>query len=101
MDYTTTLTEDELLAIGLQSAQLIADSSNALSTLKQLSQNFPRYASSIARRVVISEELEEEVVNNQAKAQGGLNVVWLNGVQLTEADLNAFSCVCSSLLVPR
>ena len=64
-DYSTPLAEDELLQIGFQSAQLLYDSHNALATLKQLSQNFPKYASAIARRVTVDPELEQEVFHNQ------------------------------------
>ena len=92
-DYTTPLTDDELLNIGLQTAQLASDAPDALATIRQIAQNFPRYASAIARRVVVDEAVEEEIANNQAKAQGGISVVWLNGAQLTEADMNPFSCV--------
>ncbi|KIP02024.1 glycosyltransferase family 24 protein [Phlebiopsis gigantea 11061_1 CR5-6] len=91
VDYTTPLTDDELLNIGLQAAQLAVDAPDALTTIRQLAQNFPRYASAIARRVVVSETVEEEIANNQAKAQGGISVVWLNGAQLSEADMNPFS----------
>lgn len=97
-DYTSPLTEDELLNIGLQSAQLVADSNDALATMKLLSQDFPRYASSVARRVVVSSELEEEVVQNQAKAQGGVSVAWLNGAAVGEGEMNPFSYGYSFLL---
>ncbi|KAG6906149.1 hypothetical protein DXG01_015679, partial [Tephrocybe rancida] len=50
--------------------QLIADSPNPLATLKQLSQNFPKYASALARRVVINSSLDEELQANGMKAQG-------------------------------
>ena len=106
-DYTSALTPDELLYIGFQSAQLIYDSNtqhledrdtasahdplNALNTLKQLSQNFPKYASTLARRVVIDENLQAELFQNNMKVQGGANAVWLNGVVVQEKDMNPFS----------
>ena len=93
VDYNTPLASDELLQIGLQSAQLLFDSNNALSTLKQLSQNFPKYASAVARRVMVLPELEEEVLSNHAKAQPGVSMVWLNGVIVPETDMDPFSYV--------
>ncbi|THH29185.1 hypothetical protein EUX98_g5002 [Antrodiella citrinella] len=106
-DYTSALTSDELLSIGLQSAQLIYDSNqqdledassaskhdpmNVLNTLKKLSQDFPKYASTVARRVVVEPKLQEEVYNNGVKVMGGVSAVWLNGVVIQEKDMNPFS----------
>ena len=78
-----------------------ADASDALAMTRQLAQNFPRYASAVARRVTVSEAVEQEITNNQAKAQGGISVVWLNGAQLNEGDMNPFSCVAQSWVCTR
>ena len=79
--------------IDIQAAQLIYDAppSEKLSTLKHLSQNFPRYAGALARRVAVQAELLDEIAANQPRARGGLNVAWLNGVTLEEKDLNPWS----------
>ncbi|KAI0948225.1 hypothetical protein AcW1_009797 [Taiwanofungus camphoratus] len=90
LDSSTPLTEDELLDIGLQAAQLIYNAEEPLSTLKQLSQNFPKYATSLARRVTIDPDLLDEVEENQIKAQGGASVAWLNGMVIHERDMNPF-----------
>lgn len=67
------------------------DSPNALATLKQLSQNFPKYAAAMARRVEINPDLRDEVRRNSMKAQAGLNAVWLNGATVPENRMNPFS----------
>lgn len=87
------MTPEELLNIGLQASQLLYDAGKegALATLKQLTQDFPRYALDVARRVTIEDGLEEEVVNNQVRAQGGVSMAWLNGVIVPETDWNPFS----------
>ncbi|KAI0641470.1 glycosyltransferase family 24 protein [Trametes meyenii] len=93
VDVTAPLTEAELLEIGLQAAQLIYDAEEPrlrLATLKQLSQNFPRYAGALARRVSANASLLAEVAANQALAPGGANAIWLNGIALEEKDLNPF-----------
>jgi UDP-glucose:glycoprotein glucosyltransferase len=104
------LTEDELLCtskklvrlsfliwlysvIGFQSAQLIRDSSTPLETLRELSQNFPKYATTISRRVIIDRTLEEEVKANHEKASPGINMVWLNGAVVDEKDMNPYAYV--------
>ncbi len=85
-----------MLEIDLQAAQFIYDSEDKLSTLKHLAQNFPWYASALARRVSVDQLLLEELSTNQPRARGGVNVAWLNGVTLEEKDLNAFRCAAYS-----
>lgn len=93
VSYSEALSEPELLRLALQTTQLLYDSEDALSTLKQVSQNFPKYASAIARRVSVNEELEEEVQTNHAMAQPGVSMVWLNGAVIPETDMNPFAYV--------
>ncbi|KAJ4470665.1 glycosyltransferase family 24 protein [Lentinula edodes] len=89
-DANTPPTEDELHTIGFQASQLIMDSSNPLLTLMHLSQNFPKYVTTLARRVSVNEDLAQEVHENQLRVQGGANAMWINGVSVAEKDLNAF-----------
>ncbi|KAH9887933.1 glycosyltransferase family 24 protein [Cubamyces lactineus] len=94
VDVTAPLTEEELLDIGLQATQLIYDAEEPLErlrTLKHLSQNFPRYAGALARRVTVNQSLLEEITENQARAPGGASAVWLNGVSIEEKDWNSFA----------
>ncbi|KAF9461692.1 glycosyltransferase family 24 protein, partial [Collybia nuda] len=84
----TPLSEGELQEIGLQATQLIADSSEPLATLMQLSQNFPKYATIVARRVVVNSSIEEEIHENSLKAQGGAHMFWLNGAAVRDKDVN-------------
>ncbi|KAI0823499.1 glycosyltransferase family 24 protein [Trametes gibbosa] len=94
VDFTTPLTDEELLEIGLQATQLIYDAEeplDRLATLKQFSQNFPRYAGALARRVTVNESLLHEVEVNQQRAPGGANAVWLNGASIEEKDMNPFA----------
>ncbi|KAL0959808.1 hypothetical protein HGRIS_011489 [Hohenbuehelia grisea] len=85
-DPASPLSEAELENIGLQATQLIANSTEPLATLVQLSQNFPKYASALARRVVVNSSVETAVQNNAQKVQGGINVVWMNGLILDDDD---------------
>ncbi|KAI0090064.1 glycosyltransferase family 24 protein [Irpex rosettiformis] len=91
ISYSEALTESELSQIAFKATQLLYDSDDALSTLKQISQNFPKYASAIARRVTIQQDLEEEVQANHAKAQPGVSMVWLNGLVVPETEMNPFA----------
>ncbi|THV04765.1 glycosyltransferase family 24 protein [Dendrothele bispora CBS 962.96] len=89
-DASTPLTEDELVEIGLKASQLISESSEPLLTLLQLSQNFPKYATSLSRRVVVNEAFADELHSNQLRVQGGINLLWLNGVPVPEKEVNPF-----------
>jgi UDP-glucose:glycoprotein glucosyltransferase len=79
------------VALGIQCTQLIMESSNPLRTLTQLSQNFPRYATAIARRVIVKEEVQLEVSMNHMSARPGFDMVWLNGATVQEKDMNPFA----------
>jgi len=74
--------------IGILAAQLVSDSDTPLETLRQLVHDFPKYATSLSRRVVPQSGLLQEVASNSHKIQPGLSAVWLNGVQLSPDDMN-------------
>lgn len=42
----------------------------------------------MARRVALNNSVVEEVEENQLKAQGGINMMWLNGQVVQESDLD-------------
>ncbi|KAF7983169.1 hypothetical protein HWV62_23402 [Athelia sp. TMB] len=94
-DYTSPLTEEELQDIGFQAMHLIHDSKDPLATLRQLAQDFPKYATLISRRVLgddaVEDGLIDEVLANQAKAPPGTNMVWLNGAIISENDMTPFA----------
>ncbi|KAI5117547.1 hypothetical protein M0805_004373 [Coniferiporia weirii] len=89
-DVSLPLSAEEFLTIGIQATQLITDSSSPLATLTQLSQNFPKYAATLARRVALNESVAAELGDNWTKAQGGVNMMWLNGLAVQEGDLTPF-----------
>ncbi len=62
--------------------------------LRQISQNFPKYATSLARRVPEpSEDLRNEAVANEIMASHLFSGVWINGLKIAEKDLNPFGSV--------
>jgi len=89
-DSNVPLTADELEELGAQAAQIIASSSNPLATLTHLSQNFPKYATSVARRVKVNSNISDELHANSLKAQRGTNIFWVNGLQIDAKDVNPF-----------
>ncbi|KAH6906727.1 hypothetical protein BKA70DRAFT_1372357 [Coprinopsis sp. MPI-PUGE-AT-0042] len=86
-DASVALTSEELAGLGPQAVQLIADSEQPLETFIRLSQDFPKYAASLARRVVANESIVEELRENAVKARGGVNMLWLNGKPMEAHDV--------------
>ncbi len=76
--------------IGILATQLVSESDTPLETLKQLIHDFPRYATSLSRRVVPQSGLVQEIASNSHKIQPGVSAVWLNGVQLSTDDMNPY-----------
>jgi len=78
------------LGIAIKSAQLVLMSPDPLKAMIHLSQNFPKYATSVARRVIVDPVLQEELEHNSIKAQAGINMAWLNGFVIQDSDINPF-----------
>ncbi|KAG8905722.1 hypothetical protein FRC01_008250, partial [Tulasnella sp. 417] len=92
IDLGKPLTNDELTALGFKTSQVILESSDPLTTLKQLSQNFPKYATSISHRVnPLNESIVVALGENMRKVQSGANMVWMNGRPLQPTDMNPFA----------
>ncbi|KAN0127772.1 hypothetical protein V8E53_014432, partial [Lactarius tabidus] len=91
LDAGVPLTTDEIVQIGILSTQLVSESLTPLQTLKQLVHDFPRYATSLARRLVPQSGLLEEIASNTAKIRPGVNAVWMNGAQASSDEMNPYS----------
>ncbi|KAJ3935859.1 MAG: hypothetical protein NXY57DRAFT_855467, partial [Lentinula lateritia] len=72
-----------------QASQLMMNSSNPLLTIMHLSQNFPKYVATLACHVSVNKGLAQEVHENQLRAQGAANAMWINRVFVADKDLNA------------
>ncbi|KAG8891208.1 hypothetical protein FRB99_003787, partial [Tulasnella sp. 403] len=79
-----------LLALGFKTSQFILTSEQPLSTLKQVSQNFPKYAQAISRRINLSDEVVMALGGNMRMVQAGNNMMWLNGKPIASSDMNPF-----------
>ncbi|KAG7448716.1 uncharacterized protein BT62DRAFT_965246 [Guyanagaster necrorhizus] len=87
---TVPLTDEEILVLSLKASQIIAESSEPLDTLRIISQDFPRYATSLGRRVGANESIAQELHTNQLRVQAGGHAFWLNGVPLAEKDVTPY-----------
>lgn len=87
------LSTSELLELGLKSASFIMQSEKPFETLIKLTQDFPKYSGSIAAHEVSSKFLAEHSANRAALAPSGVNVLWANGLQLIERQIESFTLV--------
>ncbi|KAG6330916.1 hypothetical protein ID866_8172 [Astraeus odoratus] len=99
------LSTEEVASLGVKAVQFLASVSSqpwigsyvrqcwdshkleppAIETVfRTLSTSFPLYATSLARKVQLTDEVNDEVLENWAKASPGVNMVWVNGRVLNE-----------------
>lgn len=78
------------LDLGSKATGLIMSAPRPLQALVHLSQNFPKYATTVGRRVTPSPEVLSELNENWQKIPPGFSSVWLNGVILQPHDVNIF-----------
>ena len=87
------LSTSELTELGLKAASFVVASERPFDTLVKLTQDFPKYSSQIAGHKVSEEFLAEHAGNRALLAPSGVNVLWANGVQLIERQIDAFALV--------
>ncbi|KAG8424224.1 killer toxin resistant protein, variant 2 [Metarhizium acridum] len=87
------LSTSELSSIGMKAASFIKDSDHPFDTLVKLTQDFPKFASSIASRNVSIAFAAENKQNRAKKMRGGINFLWMNGAQLTDREIQPFALV--------
>lgn len=85
------LSSSEVSRLGMNSAAYVMDSEDPLGTLLKLSQNFPRYSSTVAAHNATKELRNEIRVNRARMIPPGYNVMWINGVQIDSRQIDAFS----------
>ncbi|KAH8978341.1 UDP-glucose:glycoprotein glucosyltransferase-domain-containing protein [Lactarius akahatsu] len=91
LDVGEPLTKDEIAQIGILATQLVSESPTPLQTLKHLVHDFPKYATSLARRIVPQSGLLEEISSNSYKIRPGVSAVWLNGAPVSPDEMNPYS----------
>ncbi|EFW99992.1 udp-glucose:glycoprotein [Grosmannia clavigera kw1407] len=87
------LSKSELAELGLKAADYIVQSADPLATLLKVTQDFPKYSSAMAAHEVSEAFATEHRANRALLVPSGMNVLWMNGVQLTERQMQAFALV--------
>lgn len=85
------LSASEVSRLGWNSAAYVLDSASPLDTLVKLSENFPKYSSQLASHNSSADLRKEVRVNRGRMIPSGNNFIWINGVQIEERQVDAFS----------
>lgn len=87
------LASSDLSSLGLKAASFILQSDRPLDTLIKLTQDLPRFLTSVVAHN-ISSQIEEELQSNGALGvPEGMNVLLVNGVQLIERQIEPFALI--------
>ena len=85
------LTATELLGLGMKTSSFIMNSEQPFETLIKMSQDFPKYSSAITKRNISKAFSAEHRANRETFLPAGLNVVWMNGLQVEARQMDAFA----------
>lgn len=87
------LSTSQLRDLGLKAGSFVMHSDNPFDTLLKLTQDFPKHSTSLASRNISQDFLDEHQANRASLVPSGFNVLWMNGVQLIERQMDAFALV--------
>ncbi|KAH9037978.1 hypothetical protein EDB83DRAFT_2524557 [Lactarius deliciosus] len=89
-------------SISILATQLVSESPTPLQTLKRLVHDFPKYATSLARRIVPQSGLLEEISSNSCKIRLGVSAVWLYGARVPPGEpVQVMSSLFTVHYIPR
>ncbi|KAL4785908.1 UDP-glucose:glycoprotein glucosyltransferase-domain-containing protein [Aspergillus varians] len=87
------LSASEVSRLGLNTVSYVANSDDPLDTLVRLSQDFPKYSSTIAAYNTSAKLLREIKANRLEMIPSGTNALWINGVEIDPRQIDAFFLV--------
>lgn len=85
------LSTSELHSLALKAASFVMQSENPFETLIKLSQDFPKFSTAVAAHNTSTEFLVEHFENRGLLVPAGVNVLWINGIQIFERQVDAFT----------
>jgi len=89
------LSSSELSGLGLNAGSFIIESNDPFQTLIKLTQDFPKFSTSVAARNASASFITEHHQNREVAAPPGMNALWMNGVQLTERQIDPYTLVAN------
>lgn len=87
------LTASDLSSLGLKATSFILQSDDPLETLMKLTQDLPKFLTTIVAHNVSTQFEKDFRLNSLEGVPGGLNMLWLNGVQLIERQIEPFALI--------
>ena len=87
------LSTSELASLGLKAATFILQNETPLEALVKLTQDFPKFSTSIAAHEVSKEFEAEHELNRGQRVPGGISFLWMNGLQLIDRQIEPFTLV--------
>lgn len=87
------LSTSDLATLGLKAASFIHQSTDPFQTLVKLSQDLPRYAASLTIHNVSQDFVAEFERNKAIGIRGGINFLWINGLQIIDRQIDPFSLI--------
>lgn len=91
LDDLRPLSSSEVSRLGLNTVGYVLDSDDPFDTLVKLSQDFPKYSARVAAHNVSTELLQDIRSSRLRMLPPGLNVLWINGVQIEPRQVDAFT----------
>ncbi|ROT37875.1 UDP-glucose:glyco protein glucosyltransferase [Sodiomyces alkalinus F11] len=87
------LSTSELGPLGIKAASFILRSQDPWDALLKLTQDFPKFSTSVAAHDASDEFVAAHMQNQLQVAPGGVNVMLMNGVRLSDRQFDAFTLV--------
>lgn len=85
------LSTSELYNLGVKAASFVMSNEDPFDALIKVSQDFPKYTSTISTRNATTEFMTEFRENRDVFLPAGYNIMWINGVQVDARQIDAFS----------
>ena len=85
------LSSSELLGLGLKASSFIMASQDPFDALVKVSQDFPKHSSFISKLNILDEFVVEHRSNREKFLPAGYNMIWMNGLQIEERQIDAFA----------
>lgn len=85
------LSTSELYNLGVKAASFVMSNEDPFDALIKVSQDFPKYTSTISARNATTEFMTEFRENRDVFLPAGYNIMWINGVQVDARQIDAFS----------
>ncbi|KAI1080300.1 glycosyltransferase family 24 protein [Whalleya microplaca] len=89
------LSSSELSSLGLKAGSFIMQSEDPFQTLIKLTQDFPKFSTSVAVHNASDTFVAEHRQNRAQRIPAGINILWMNGVQLIERQIDPYTLVDS------